>query len=226
MFRSLLYIVVLLGITACGKEQGVEARLHEPTKNVPQEIIQQASRTLPSKNSQYSKSVSSDAIRNDTLGFRVKSVANKDGSTNLRVEHFEGYDSDAKCRNTVHELKIEAGAKVAQGSTISVSCLDNACNYIMIVLEQGLSSFVDNNGSLVQAYVPLVLEKVVEHGGTYFKPMLTSTTPFLKLENNTTCPKSDQVVRYPVQYAVSPVDDSIDQPYEYFSDPYNNTWVY
>lgn len=228
MLRSLFYILISVALVSCGKEQGVEAKLHRKTNVTPQMVVTNAAGMLPTKKSAGQEtSVSSQSIRQDTYGFRVKSQANTSGSTIYTVEHFERLP-DNSCRNTIHSIDIPSNKLQSwnASSTMQVRCYDSNCSYLLLLLEQSGSSFTDGNGAIVPAYVPVILEKVIKpSGGTYFEAMLVTTMPFLKLEVDTTCMNSSQVVKYPTHFAISPVDDYAPK-YDYYPDPYNNTWVY
>jgi hypothetical protein len=226
MLRSFFYIIISVALVSCGKEQGVEAKIHRKTNVTPQMVVTTAKNMLPKKSVGQENSISSQSIRQDTYGFRVKSQANSSGTTLFTIEHFERLP-DNKCRNTIHTIDISSNSldKWSRASTMQVSCYDKNCNYLLLLIEQSASSFADGKGTLVPAYVPVILEKVEKSSGIYYEAMNVSETPFLKLEVDTICMNSSQVVKYPTHFAISPVDDNAPK-YDYYPDQYNNTWIY
>lgn len=226
MLRSLFYVIISVALISCGKEQGVEAKLHRKTNPTPQNVVSSATAMLPSQKRSYETSVSSQSIRQDTYGFRVKSQTNNNGTTDFRIEHFERLANNS-CKNTIQDINVQTNKlqNWNSSSTMQMRCFDSNCSYLVLIIEQASSSFTDGTGTLVPAFVPVILEKVTKESGVYYETTLTSTMPFLKLEVDTTCFNSAQIVRYPTQFAVSPIDNN-STGYNYFPDPYNNTWIY
>lgn len=230
MFKVFLSLVIVCGLAACGKEQGVTARLHKKVNKAPDQVAQQAVQALSNSGKQQGNwnSLSSQAIRNDTLGFRVETTPGANASLNLRVEHFVGFEAN-KCRNTIQDMNIPV-SKLSEwnsSKSLSMRCYDSSCKYMIIIIEQSPSSFIDGNGQLVPAFVPVLFAtKDAVNGRRSYNPE-SAMDPFLnlKLDVNTICNTSDQVVRNETEYVIAPVDNT-PPTYNYFPDPDNNTWIY
>ncbi|MCC6137958.1 MAG: hypothetical protein IT287_04955 [Bdellovibrionaceae bacterium] len=229
MLKALVSIIIVCGLVACGKEEGVKARLHKKTTPAPDQVAQQAFQALSTSGKEQGNmnSISSQAIRKDTLGFRVKTTPGANATLDLRVEHFTGFDAN-KCRNSVQDMNIPV-SKLAgwnTSKTLSMRCYDGNCKFMLLILEQGISSFADGTGQLLPAFVPVILEtKDVVDGPRYYYPS-TAMDPFLNIAVNTICNPSDQVIRHETQYVIAPIDDTGGPDYNYFPDPDNNTWIY
>lgn len=230
MFKFVLTIIIGLLLIGCGKEQGVTARLHEPTEPTPKLVSDNAYRALNlSQNAQFKQdgsSLSSQAIRKDTLGFHMESKPANNDSTHIKIQHFQGLDAN-KCRNTVQEATINNSdlTKLTTIKTASVMCQDSKCKYILLVMYTSSSSYVDGNGKLVGAYVPVILKTEDAVGGPRRYIPMNSQDPFMTFKQNTRCNHVDETVFEQEQMVISPVDETRPS-YNYSPGQGNNTWVY
>ncbi|MCB9072957.1 MAG: hypothetical protein H6623_04980 [Bdellovibrionaceae bacterium] len=232
MLRSLLSAIIIITLCSCGKEQGVPARIRQKTLSSSQALEQQALGLLgvSTKTDAYFNSLSSQSIRNDTLGFRVESKAKADGSLDFTIEHYETFDQN-KCRDTSLTVNIPANKidrKWNEISTLKLMCFDGSCSSLLMVIKQSSSSFADANGNIVSAYVPVLLQTNNPVGGSRLYIPVAATNPiFLQFKDsyNTICGTPENIVRIPTQIAIDPTDGLPVDPNYVPYDP-NNTWIY
>lgn len=215
-----------IAIIGCSDDKGVKARLSQNTYMTPEQVIQQGTVAMGKLNASQTalNSVSSQAIRSDTLGVRVTMTPAKDGF-NFKVEHFEGINGD-RCRKTTQNLQVPTTklTSMNKGNGITLTCVDNTCTYMMVVIDRSHSSLLDSKG-FVPAFVPLFLGvRGSGNGQRDFVPS-QSRDPFLSLKANTVCTKPDALVTYEQPVVISPIDDN-GPNYNYFPDDDNNTWIY
>lgn len=229
MLRSLLTTVfAAITIVGCSDDQGVKARISQNTHAAPEEVIQQALTSLGkvSTNQVTMNSVSSQAIRKDTMGIRI-TMSGTDTIT-VKVEHFESMDGN-RCRSTNQTLQIPSAKlmDMNKGNGITLSCVDSKCTYAMLIIDRSHSSMLDSSG-FVPAFVPVLLgvRGFNEGGQRYYIPS-QGRDPFLTLPGNvqTICTKPDVLVNYEHPVVISPVDNT-GPIYNYFPDDDNNTWIY
>jgi hypothetical protein len=232
MLRTLFTLLILISVVGCGKEEGVKARLYQKTILTPKMVEDQAINYLDksTKTSADLNSLSSQAIRNDTLGFRIKSVPGANDSLDFRIEHFDNLVGD-RCRNTYQDVNITSSKRNTiwtETDTLKLMCLNYSCDTLILVLKRASSSFYDGNGAIVRAYVPIILHaQDPVNGPRYYIAGTTADSMFLRLKNdvNTICTKSDLVNYVQTQIAISPEDDNGPR-YDYFPHDDNNTWIY
>lgn len=228
MLKIFFLTLMSLILWGCSNEQGIPTRLHQKTEPIPAEIVSSASRRLDlnGKMVVYGSSLSSQALRQDTLGFVLHTTPAGDGQVSLQLNHYQSYNNN-NCRNTIQTgtFKLsELSTSWKALNTAEVSCFNLTCDYMMVVMQFSLSSFVDGTGEPVPAYVPVIFSTTDPVNGPRNYRLAEATTPFLSLDTNLICPQSDEVVIEQRQYIIPPVDTSVPD-YSYFPDLDNNTWI-
>lgn len=227
MLRTFIVLAATLLFVGCGKEQGAKARLHLNTYAAPESVIQQGTAELNKTGTTQAvfQSVSSQSIRNQTLGMRITSNVGANNTVEFIIEHFEGMDQN-KCRSTVQPLKVSTSnlTQWTKGTGISLICHDTSCTYLMVIIDRTHSSMLDSNG-FIPAFVPIILGTPHPTGGKRTYNTTQARDPFLSLKVNTICITPDALVNHENPVAISPVDNQ-GPDYNYFPDNDNNTWIY
>jgi len=231
MLKVCYLSILSLMLWGCSNEQGVPLRIQNPTTPIPAEIVSSASISLDSQLlNLYGNSLSSQAIIQDTLGVVLYTrPAAEDGFISVNFNHYEKYNNN-HCRNTTQTETIKISdirSSWQYLNTANIKCFNTSCEYMLVVITYSLSSYLDNEGTPIPAYVPLIFKTTDPSGGLrrYILADTNDPSAFLNLSPNISCPHADEVTVPVLQYAIPPVQTPAGPITPYYPDLDNNTFI-